>query len=420
MKLCLTPKGKNSTLAVILFVWLGVIQARVSYHFGGVVLVGIGYLLLAWVLYPWKIQFATDDTYLLTAIKCLFLFACVYILGTEVFQRYTRVVKLGPLQIGVESFHMIKSLPLWLSFLLIHGLDKNEYKYEQTLVFLLIVDMILTMRALQAIPNFTKSLAAGIVSDAVLTYKIGGAMGYELAYSMVLIMPLMFVSARKNKSLLMWIAVSISVIYVYQSSFMIALLSLAVNVCLSCVLSIKQLVIRRATAIIVMVVFVYLLVEQQLIGETLFALSNKVEIVELKLRLEQMSEAFLNNDTSGASLNRLDLYMHDIQGIIRNPIFGSYIEDPSFHMSAHSTILGVWSAFGLAGIVPFLLMVYYTYRYAVRRIISKSLRGIIASAYLSFIFMAIFNPVFADPHVVACVLWIIPLLAGNLKEEQEA
>ena len=119
MKIPLSFRGRWSTLFLIIYIWFGMIYSRVSYHFGGVVLIAIGYLLLCAVLFPWKIQFDQKDDEIVMAIKCFLLFACVVVVGTEVFQRYTSAKWFGSIRMGVDTFHMIKSFPIWLAFLLI-------------------------------------------------------------------------------------------------------------------------------------------------------------------------------------------------------------------------------------------------------------------------------------------------------------
>lgn len=414
MRISLTPKRKISTLLLILYIWLGAIYANVSYHLGGTILILIGYILLACVLYPWKICFREEDRALKLAIGWFLLFAVVMVAGTEIFRHYTATKTVGSITMGIDTFHMIKSFPIWLAFMLIQGLDKDAYKYNKLILFILLIGIIMTLSALIAIPNFSRNRTAGIITNEMRPYLLRGAMGYELTYSVVLLVPLLFVYAIRQKKIWMWALAIVAVFYIIKSNFFLAIALTVANIGFSLVFTIKNKVLRRVTTVAVLTVLVVLLINQTVLGNLFVTIAGRTESDVLRQRFQQLGEALLYDDYSGRTLNRLDLYLGDLRGIAKSPILGCLIIDPEFYSSGHSTVMGVWSTFGLLGIVPFVQVIRHLYRHTVRDMESMRERGLVLAAYVTFMLFATLNPIFADPHIFACAIWVIPTLTRGL------
>lgn len=420
MRISLTPKRKISTILLILYIWLGIIYARVSYHFGGTVLILVGYVLLACVLYPWRIRFQEEDRELSLAIRWFLFFACVVVAGNEIFRHYTDIKTVGSVTMGIDTFHMIKSFPIWLSFMLIQALDKDAYKYNRLILLLLFFAMAMTLYALFTMPNFSRYLTAGRITSQMRPYLLRGAMGYELTYSIVLIVPLLFAQASRSKKIWMWVLAIVAVFYIMKCNFFLAIVLTLANGCFALVFMIKNTTIRRVTIAVAIATFIVLLINQTVLGNLFLSFSERIESYELSARFRQLGEALLYDDYSGRTLNRLDLYKNDLIGILKSPILGSFILDPEFRISGHSTAMGLWSAFGLIGIVPFFQVIRHLYRHTVADVQSLRVRGIIFAAYLTFMLFAILDPVFADPHIFACIIWVVPTLAKNLIPSTQA
>lgn len=403
--------------SLIAFIWTGLVYYRISYHLGGTILIGIGYVFLGAVLIAGRFRVDAERRQLFAAIKFLVLFLIVYIFLSELFFR-SGLKDFFSIDITLDTFHMIQSAPIWFSFLLLLGMEKKWSGYCKFTILLLLFDVIATIVALYAIPTFAKNLAAGIVTDEMLPYKIRGAMGYELTYSVAILTPLFFVFGVKKKNILFLALGVVSIFYVYLCSFLLGLLALVFNLAFSGLYLIKSKKVRCAIVAIIAFVAIFLLWERSILGNLFMDLSEKMDSVELERRLSQIGRFLLYNDDSGDSLARFSAYENDLSGIIKSPVFGSMIVDPDFVTGGHSTILGIWSAFGLVGLVPFLAVLWHIYQYSIREIASVRLRGVIRTSYLTFILIAIFNPVFANPHIFLCVVWLIPAISKSISSAE--
>lgn len=223
---------KLSDIAVclaMLFAWLGFLGYHISKNFGGVAYIAIAFFSFFLVLYPGHFCFDAEKRYIKKAFIAFCVFLAISFCGYEFFHVKENIHRFFVFDFSATGFNLFKNLPFWLSgfFLL---LKTKKHKWMQTLLAcILLYDVVVSLSAVIAIPEFAKNTAAGITTSAMVLYKKIGAMGYELTYSLAILAPAIFYCAYKKRSLFFLILAVLSVIYVFEASYLIALLSLLIN-----------------------------------------------------------------------------------------------------------------------------------------------------------------------------------------------
>lgn len=412
-------QGKFKIYLLIVYVWFGFISTQIAHRMGGAVAILLGYVLLVMVLFPGRIYFERDEKEITRAIGCYCIFVFLYILMTETLVDYEEIKSFGGINMNTSTYHALKSFPYIISFLLLLRKEETRTDYCWVVLVLVLIDMLLTLRALEKMPMVARYLATGNESKKLLPFKLAGAMGYELTYSVTLLIPLVFVYGFTHRRWIFCAMAALAVVYVWRCNYMLAVLLMILNAGLVFVFRIRKKHIRWLVTIAITIAAIAIVSEKNTIGEFFMNLSRRMDTKVFRTKLEDLARAILYGDTSGDALNRVDLYMQDVSGILASPIIGSELPDSYFQSGGHSTILGLWGSFGLPVLIPFLLIFWNIYKHTIKGIQLPIVRATVSAAYLTFLIMSVFNPVLAEPLIPICVLWVIPNLAKSVAVVEE-
>lgn len=399
----------------ICFIWLGLLSQFISSRFGGVVYIGISYAILLFSTKSGRIELKSNHIMIQRTLMWLIVFSAISFLGYEFFVEKQNINYFFVFEFSSDSFNIMKNIPLWCAgpLLLIRD-DDNRNGIVKVFWIILAYNVIVTLVALHAVPAYAKNTAAAIITPEMQRYINIGAMGYDFTYAIAILVPIIFYMGIRNRNSLQIGFAVLCCYFIYKCSFLIALVALTLNI-LSFVTwkLLKGKMISKLIAVSLAAIFVCALFQTDRIGLLLLKLSQSTDSVQLSERLYDLSRMLLYNDTSGGTLNRFGLYSEVFTGAIRHPLFGTVVNSSEVVRSGHSTFLDSWSLFGIFGLIPFLLMIYYAMKYAASYAENTTLRVIIYAAYVTFTFISIFNPVLASPQILFAILWAIPMLARN-------
>lgn len=412
-------KEDISLLFSVCFIWLGAFNNFVSSRLGGVVYIALSFLLLLLSTDSGIISFKQEHHSMKNVAIAFFCFVVVTFLGYELFHEKSATNHFLVFDFSADGFNVFKNFPLWFTGIFLAVKEENKaLKIRKWFCAILIYNICVSLIALHVQPAFAKNTAAGIVTPGMEIYVDLGAMGYRFTYVIALITPLLYYISYKEKN---YGLIGVSVLccyYVYKCSFFIALAALLIN----CIIAVGWNAIEegnylaRFFSIILIITLLLLFLQKNRFANILLDLSYMTSSIQLKERFFQLSQMLLYGDMSGGTLSRFDLYIESLQGIVKEPLLGVSFFYPTYDVSGHSTILDTWALFGIAGILPLVLTIKYSLQFALSCLgVNDKMRNIVKAAYVTFVFVAVVNPILADPQILLSILWIIPVLVRSYK-----
>lgn len=407
-------------LIVLLYACLGIINNLLSKYLGGMFFYLTSLLILFMSIFLHTNSHRRSKKYMSKAIIALTFFSILYGVLCQLFWKSGSVYVSYGIKFSTQTFNILINLPIWISCMIIVG--KSYYKKIEillkVLLYILIYNILVTLLALIKDPNYVKDSSAAIIRPTMERYADFGAMGYDLTYSLVLLVPVLYILG-KNMGLRFWKLSSFLAIYfIYRSSFFIGLVALFFNIFLSILLNLRNKKAGILLIILLIITSFLLAINFIKIGDLLINISNIVKNYNLSIRFKQLGE-FIKFNYSGDSLVRFQLYGKSIEAIRRNPLFGQLIFNNNYTLSGHSTILDIWAGFGIFPLLLFLYSIFCAYRYSVRNLKDITVKRVIQSSYLTFVFVGIFNQVFVAPLILLVPMMITPMVGIYFKEKME-
>lgn len=425
VKNSLKVKTQDFSIAIaIIFSWWGFLSFTISTRLGGVAYIGISFCILLMIIYPGILRFSKEEVYLKRGIVSFLIFVLVSFCGYEFLHEKSDVNHFFVFDFSSEGFNLLKNFPLWIcGFLMLLKREKNKLG-EKIFLLTLGYDVIVTTVALFSVPSYAKNATAGIVTSAMMPYTQIGAMGYELAYSIAILIPALFFLAMCEKKWWLFVFSVGCCFYVFKASFFIALLAMILNILLAIIFSIptEKITMKIFFLVSTFCVILAIFFMWPHLGKIFLELSTKVESIQLSERFYQLGRMLLVGDRSGGTLARFDLYGQSIKGIKENAILGMAVFDRTYAVSGHSTILDNWCLFGILGIVPIVYTIMYMAKYTIGVSTCHAQKGITLAAYISFVFISSVDPVTAGPQILLAIFWALPMLikvsnSSDLKKE---
>lgn len=403
-----------ATVMAVTFCYLGFANYQISTRFGGIVYIGIAYLLLLFVAMAGGISISNYNRYRARSWGWFCLFLLVLFVGYEIVLAGNKSQGAWVLRFTTNGFNIFKNFPFWcIGYLMILN-NTNESNIKRLLYVILLYDIAVTLYALSFDENFVKYMTANIIAPSSVRFRRMGAMGYGLTYSMAILVPALIFEAKNAKNIFMLVISLIFVYYVYRCSYFIALIALILNFALVFILSVRGKVLKTLLAIALICMVVFAVINSDRIGMFLIDISTRIESFALSQRFEQVGRMLAYDDNTGDTLNRFSLYGQAVGRILSDGVLGTALFDTFAESTGHSTILDAWGLFGLAGIVPLVLMLYYGVKEDVRH---TTTRNIAKAGYLTFVFISTFNPVLAEPQIIMTIIWAFPLLLREIDKK---
>lgn len=400
---------------------MGLFNQFISAYFGGVAYVGMSFVILLMSTKSGKIVLKQDYVWINRALAALIIFAVVSFLGYEIFVEKKTTNQFFVFEFSADGFNILKNIPLWCAgiLLLVRG-SQDDDGVQKVFWIILVYNVIITLIALYEVPAFTKNLAAAIVTPNMQKYINMGAMGYDFTYAIAIITPIMLYVGYKEKNVFKFSFAILCCYFVYKCSFLIALIALAINffILLLCKLA-KGNIISKAIASSILLILPFAVVLKKQIGNFLIDLSQLVDSFQLSERFFQLSQMILYGDTSGDTLVRFDLYWKTFIAALMHPVFGTAVFELKAVSSGHSTLLDTWSLYGIFGLIPFVLMGYCAMRYSMSCTNDYNFKVVIIAAYITFFFIATFDPVLSGPQIIFSILWVIPIFVRSCADRFE-
>lgn len=407
-------KMKYLTIVMTLsFTWLGVFSNFISTHIGGIGFFATELLLLVLSAYPGVISIRLERIKIYKSLLAFILFLVLFALGIQLFFTGGVFKEIAGVRLSSHTYDIIINFPLWIAsyLFLIKSNNEDHIFMIKILYVFLFYDVVITLIALFVIPDYARNSAAMISSTGMKLFKTLGAMGYELTFSLAILIPLMFAYGRKTKQKRWFILAAFSILLVLKSIFFLGIISLILNTVLSYVLGQKRKIIRIVLVICLIVISVFSILNISSVGIWMISIGNSMNENDLRRRMIQIGYSLAYNNNSGDSLVRIDLYLKALRGIGTHPILGNLIFKSNESISGHSTILDVWSGLGIIPFISFIYSIIMALQYSLASFCDKSWNRICVSSVVTFIFIATFDPVLSGPNIISAILFVVPLIS---------
>jgi hypothetical protein len=406
-------------LSILLYIVITVLSLAGQYAsilLGGIVVRTLAYIPVLIILFriinnAVLIKQVKFRIYILWLIPFLFIyFICFEVLASK----SLHVKEIIGIKINIAALQMLHIIPaLVISWYILQMKDKHFNNILTSIVICLFaVDFVLTLIALRDNPLAARALAAGI-PDLGEEYLLKGVSGFDICYSAVLLVPcIMFLISRFNrlKRLCLLVFLALTIIYVYMSGYVIAILVLFTGICLYLFLSTTGAT-RMLLAIPVLILTITI-IDKSFINYVLNFLIDNIGVEQVQVRIRAFSDLIMYGDTSSDALGRISLYKQSLGGFTSSPIFGIFLLDSKYRLSEHSTMLDLLAGCGLVGFIPLCIFIYCSYKYSVMYVKDDMYNKCILSTYVIFLFIATLNPQLASPNVLLTLFVFNPIICS--------
>ena len=262
----------------------------------------------------------------------------------------------GNYRIGNRFFLVSQVFVFYLAYCknIYVGRHNDNIKMLKYLVPIIIFTSVVTLFELQINPSVSRALKTG--EYGTVDAQLKGIGGYELIYSLVILMPILFTILRrkilisnKRLKLLLWLIVVLFGTTIILSNYAIAFLLLFFTIVYIYFFSkLNSIWIIFITAILLL-----LIVYSQTLISTIINLLIYVAPESLNTeRLIEIERLLLLNEIGISIEYRLDTYLSSIFVIYEYPIFGVIFENIQYgankvrRFGQHSQILDTFALFG--------------------------------------------------------------------------
>lgn len=408
-----------SIILTIAITWLGLFSNFISVNAGGIVLVAFEYVLLALIAYPGYLRVEPEKHNIYKSLLCFLLFLSIYLIGMQLFSPTSSFTDIAGFRLSTYSYNVIVNFPLWTAgFLLLIKCNDDDYNLVVNTIFIvLLYDIGITLITLFYIPNFARNSAAMITTTGMTFFRSLGAMGYELAFSMAILAPVMFAYGKKTNQKHWCLLGLMGGAVVLKSIFFLGIVALVLNIVLALVFGQKNIWLRRFLVIFLIATSLYLITHTTYLGALMINIGSEMADNDLQRRVIQVGYALAYSDNTGDSLVRFELYLRSLRGILEQPILGNLIFGKSDALSGHSTTLDIWSGLGIVPFIAFISSILYAYKFVASKIVDKSWEHIIIASAVTFFFIATVDPVLSGPNIVSVAFFIIPVMSSILSRK---
>lgn len=384
---------------------------------------GISFYLLLFVIFIMSIlrskNLKTDflhKKYLIFSI----MWVIIFIINNQFLANYIYSIVIFGINFNIFTLQALQVLCIFVVFYYLDSSNENKVKVNiiKIMLFSIIINMFVTLRALDINPNITKIMATQNVEGYIDNFK--GASGYSLIYSIVIIMPLFYYGVKEYKNvlkLLQILFIGLLIYFVYKAAYTIAFISLICGTFIYLYLNLSNKLKVMLTPMLLMLV--YSVINQNSISYLLIDLSEKIKITQISTRFYQIAIKLLYGDDSGDTLYRLVLYKNSISAFIKYPFTGITILEPDYKLSGHSTFLDILGGMGLIGFIPYIMFLLYSYKISINKAGNKSLRNAIRISYIIFLLVASINTLTTSLTINMFLLFFINWYPIMIKTTQK-
>lgn len=402
---------------LVLFSTLSPFQYYFSTYIGGV---GI-YLLIACLLLYIMLNLNKIPLTKLHFKQAIFFFmwSIVYIISNQYFLDYKYNNVIFGINFNVYTIQTLQVISLFVVYLFLNNSrKKNVRKKVVILIFIsLFINGIITLRALSIDPNIAKIMATGIRVSEYNVLNLTAVSGYHIIYGLVIIFPLLFHSLREFKlkfSFLFGIYTLFLLIFVYFSAYTTALFTLFIGITVYVLLSAKMII--KINVFPILFILILLTINPIFIGNLLSIIANIISVDQISERLNHLSYLILYGDSTGVTLVRLELYKKSIDAFISYPITGITVYDSTYLLSGHSSFLDLLGGTGLLGFLPYILFIFYSYKYSIQKINNKNLVCAIRACYIAFCFVGLVNNLITSLTIMMFLLFFVTWYPNIIEE----
>ncbi len=275
---------------------------------------------------------------------------------------------------------------------------------SRTIIKLVIISMIinaiLTLRALVTNPNIARLIATGqSVNDADSFYGISG---FAIIYGLLTIVPMFFPffhGQNKRYSIFSAVFLILMGIFIFSAGFTTAIMILASTLIIYPMMRLSKIKIFILAPIYGAILYFWGNI--QTLYNILNYLAEIIPIQEVSKRFYQLALYLAFNDASGdALMARSVAYQRSLSAFIEYPLTGKIIFSPDYPLSGHSTILDTMGGLGIGGLLLFILFLVYNYKFSTRTIVDTKWKSAVFTSHIAFAGVCVLNPIVSSPVIV--------------------
>ena len=350
---------------------------------------------------------------------------CVYIVIIETkLRHYVGIILMGALVIALmyvfttasvyisqdAEFREIKSFvtmfcsylsicfPMMMTYrLLLYGTEFQKKSIFIILILLLAIIFYVTWEELKINERIMKSRMSSSLDDES-NMMVGG---YVFICATAIMLSSVFYAFRQcNNKILRWLMFSITcflILFIVRSLYTIALIAGVIGMCYT----MRTKNYRLFVPSLILILFLLPILLQLII--------NVLDDGDIKYRMMEIYSLIMTGTLEDGDLSaRIQLYRKGLVAFLCSPLWGNY----KLGFNPHSTIIELLASVGLWGFLPFVIMLKKSFN-LIKKIQPQ---WSITPVYVTFLFMALTNPIHSS-HSLNIAMWFLgPLLYDRVTE----
>ena len=383
----------------ILLLTINVFFQTVQNIFGGV-----GNFLVIYLLCFYFMFFYGEHNYRKIGTLSVVVFLICYILINQFLWETKLTYETFGIKFKTTVWNLVMLVPfVFIALRIYQRSDKFRLEWcKKVLILCLVILIIATLIILRINPNASKGNATG---NQTTFYPF--LMGYAVVYAISIMLPCFFSWVIKAKSfkVFKWLFFVALIIVVIQTSYFIAIISIALGLISFAFLSIKDKFAKWFLLTISLLLVVYIFMSG-FIEDWMLELAGDVSNNNIKERLKETANYFKYGSTDNTAA-RFELYSNVILDWLKHPFLGNIIYDADIVLSGHSTNFDILAGCGAIVFVAYIIFIINIYKANIRCCSGNN--SAITASLISFLFVSTFNPIMASSAIYVFFI-LIPIL----------
>lgn len=260
-------------------------------------------------------------------------------------------------------------------------------------IVIVVITCLLTIRMIMEIPGIVRQIAVMLNrvggEEAVLELYWLGICEYVFIHALpILIPPLMFWVLNLKHKIMMPVALFLLVLFSYffymcdiGTPLFVAVFLLAASLMISRT-SVKNSRIRVGVMLLLFAPFF----NKNIMIDTLSIVENRIEENNLiKKKVTDMRLSIQYGKAEGAADDRQAMYDMSIDGFLNSPLWGT---NDKQYIGGHSALLDRLATLGLLGAIPFVMLLYYHFKFIFDRLPEETKSFYLLSVFAFIIMIA--------------------------------
>lgn len=360
----------------------------------------------------------TENKLYSNQLLCFAIWASLYFLSMQFYSSKEKIrtfgFNLNPTCVFIITLFTIKfASGIYLQY----SSSNSHVKLARLLLFVSIINAILSVRALLNNPSIIRAIAGRTGDTIGFSINIIGVAGYPIVYATAIIFPFVIGGIKILKGIYKIISIFIAAllfIYVYASALATAIIVLLIGIVFVAFFSMKKF--KRLLVLPLILILAAIIFNTDILAHLIADTAAYIEIPQYQQKLSDIANTIYTEEATGSVEGRSDRYKKSFNSFISNPLYGvGFNKNGDVNIGGHATILDIFGLLGIMGGLPFLLFIYYCYCICKELWENTVYTSYVKASFLNFIVVATLKSIMSSYAIFITIILLIPIIPSYIE-----